>query len=153
MIGKTEKVIYVQFAVGKILVVGGDLHRQKVGNKMELQELVKKYLNKETPFEELANSEKHKVMWYWLSENPKLEKDNFFLKFDVKPVDSQCYACKENTERVGCCPINCPIKWLDISGNENFGCVSDGEFGRWYNTEDQKSRSILAKTIAEKEWH
>lgn len=118
-----------------------------------LQQLVKRYLNKETPFEELENSGKHEVLWKWLSENPVHEKNDFFEKFNAQDVSGDCYACEDMYRRDGKCPSGCPINWLDFYGIQTNGCIRCSEYGRWCKSENLSERSELAKIIAEKEWN
>jgi hypothetical protein len=114
-----------------------------------LQELVKRVLGKETDFEELENSDKHIVLWTWLSENWKREKFMFFEEFEIanKPI-SECYACEQaacDGVESDCC--YCPINW----NSESRTCIG-GEYTDWNYADKKEERSKPALTIAHLPW-
>lgn len=99
---------------------------------------------------EYTNEQKHKVLWDWLSENPGMEKVDFFEMNKIEDMPpSGCYACMEC--QVEC--SKCPIDWTKLDEAGSPCTYSDSLFYEWFiNIGEFEKRAELATRIANMPW-
>ena len=85
----------------------------------------------------------HVALWAWLCLDGEREKSEWFKKFDVPEVRSNCFACKVAKK----C-FNCPLPRKETRGVE----CANGLYEKWVSTHKIAEREKLAREIATMKW-
>jgi len=91
--------------------------------------------------------ELHIALWSWLSLDGEREKHEWFERFNVPEVRSNCFACKvaSTIDANRACQA-CPI------GTDEVGRCAKGLHSQWVSTHKLAERKELANEIANMEW-